>query len=253
MAETGYAILQEIDKCTRCRACTVACERVQGLTQPVGNAETIQSDDPVVVKAQRSNESPPFVRYSCWHCSGTPACTYACPLVAIKKDMGTGTTNTGAVYVDQSKCNPNDSKCVAAGRPCATKCWRGGYPKVGTNAPGTFAYKCNLCKDRIPGLKPACVETCPAGALSFGTASAMETTAKTYKYYMGDGHIFWASKNPFTAPATDPFIEDHISPMFERILRSPAAKLVAGPALLLGGLYTLYRRRMELRTEPKKA
>lgn len=36
------------------------------------------------------------------------------------------------------------------------------------------AYKCTLCSDRVNvGLEPACVKTCPTGAISFGTKSDM--------------------------------------------------------------------------------
>ena len=36
------------------------------------------------------------------------------------------------------------------------------------------AYKCTLCSDRVSvGLEPACVKTCPTGAISFGTKDDM--------------------------------------------------------------------------------
>ncbi|HNJ45353.1 MAG TPA: formate dehydrogenase N subunit beta transmembrane domain-containing protein, partial [Ottowia sp.] len=36
------------------------------------------------------------------------------------------------------------------------------------------AYKCTLCSDRVGvGLEPACVKTCPTGAISFGTKDDM--------------------------------------------------------------------------------
>lgn len=234
------AILQEIDKCYKCRACTVACQRVQGLTQAVGGAEKVESDDPVVIKAQRSVDNPPFVRYSCWHCVNPP-CVPACPLGAMKVDSA-----TGAVYVDNSLCDP-----TSCSRQCVTNCRRGGYPKVGTNAPGYHAYKCNLCYNRPGG--PECVKTCPAKALKYDTLSNIESyIAVNYPTYkIGDGHVFWASKANFDPPTTDPFIEDHISPMFSRLLTSPAGKLLALPGVIFGALYALYRRRTELASAKK--
>jgi len=40
------------------------------------------------------------------------------------------------------------------------------------------AYKCTLCSDRVSvGLEPACVKTCPTGAIMFGTKEAMKEQA----------------------------------------------------------------------------
>ncbi len=243
MAE--MAILQEIDKCMKCRGCQVACQRVQGLTLPVGKAEKVEADDPMVVKCQSANDAPPYVRYSCWHCSNPP-CVPACPLGAMKVDAA-----TGGVYVDKTKCVPASCK-----QQCATNCRKGGYPKIGTNTPGTFAYKCNLCYDQPGG--PACVSTCPAKALTYDTlANIRAKVAADFSgigdVWIGEGHMFWARKSPgggvvatFTPPTTDPYIEDHISPMFDKVLRSPAAAGLAAPVLLLGGLFALYQRKIKL-------
>jgi anaerobic dimethyl sulfoxide reductase subunit B (iron-sulfur subunit) len=253
------AILHEIDKCMRCRGCQVACEKKQGLTTIVGNAETVQADDVMVVKAQGSNFNPPFVRYSCWHCYNPP-CATGCPFKAMK------TGSNGGVYVDKALCNP-----AACHQECARDCRKGGYPKIGTNAPGTFAYKCDLCYDRVADAtlpvpadgvrKPACVTTCPARALTYDTvdnikAKLNQNSTTGYSQpgdvWMGEGHVFWARKNvngalaTFTPPTTDPFIEDHISPMFGKILKSPVAAAVAVPAVFLGGLYALIQRRIKL-------
>lgn len=242
-----YAILQEVDKCTKCRGCQVACQKVQNLTTIVGNGDKVQADDPVVVKNQRPNDSPPFVRYSCWHCVGAP-CIPACPLGAMVLD-----SNTGAVYVNKTTCNPN-----ACSRQCVSQCRRGGYPKVGTDAvEGFHAYKCNMCYSRInAGKDPACVETCPNKALKFDTkANILAYISTEFPIYsVGDGHVFWGSKKApgFDPPTTDPFIEDHISPMFSRVLSNPAGKLLVIPAAVFGGLYALYRRKVELATEVEK-
>lgn len=239
-----YAILQEIDKCMKCRGCAVACKRRKGLTA-VGTADKVAVDHLTVTKSQRPNDAVPYVKYSCWHCEGAP-CIPACPLGAMKKDL-----DTGAVYVDTSMCDPN-----SCSRQCVTNCRRGGYPKVGTNALGFKAYKCDMCKDRIVASKqPLCVETCPAKALTFGTKAFVTNyiTANNYTNAIGDGHIYWASKNVYyDPPTTDPFIEDHISPMFSRALKSPAGKLMVIPAAVFGGLYALYRRKVELATEAEK-
>ena len=39
-------------------------------------------------------------------------------------------------------------------------------------------YKCTLCVDRVVvGQEPACVKTCPTGAIHFGTKESMKTLA----------------------------------------------------------------------------
>ena len=39
------------------------------------------------------------------------------------------------------------------------------------------AYKCSLCSDRVSeGIEPACVKTCPTGAITFGTKEDMLST-----------------------------------------------------------------------------
>jgi Fe-S-cluster-containing dehydrogenase component len=216
-------------------------------------AKKISWNDPMVVKSQSPvNDGTPYVRYSCWHCEGAP-CATACPLGAMGVDDA-----TGAVYVNRDECDPNNPLCM---RQCRTYCRRGGYPKVreqsecvGEEAP--TMYKCMLCyKDemKVPGpggIKiPQCVATCPAGALTYGERDAIIAKSRTYKYRAGDGHIFWASNRSFSAPASDPFVEDHISPMAGKLSSGGAAKALAVPSLLVGGLYALYRRRLEVGSE----
>lgn len=253
------AILQEIDKCMKCRGCQVACQRVQGLTTIDGNADTVQHDDPMVVKNQGTNDSPPYVRYSCWHCYNPP-CVTACGKGAMK------VSDTGAVYVDKTLCVPDNSPQCS--QKCVRDCRKGGYPKVGTNAAGLHAYKCDLCHARttdttLPVAQriPACVETCPAKALSYDTVANIQAKCnlatvdgygQTGDVWLGEGHMYWASKNKagvwatFNPPTTDPYIEDHISPMFDKVLKSPVGPALAVPAVFLGGLYAIIKRRMKL-------
>jgi Fe-S-cluster-containing dehydrogenase component len=251
-----YAILQEINKCMKCRGCQVACKRGQGIlnVDPDYTAEKIQYDNPMVMKNQGKNYDPPFVRYSCWHCTNPP-CASACPRGAMKVSAV-----NGGVYVDKTLCTPDTNGCT---RQCITNCRKGGYPRVGTNTPGKFAYKCDLCYDRLSPLtgKPICVTACPGKALKYDTVDNIKAQlarnditgyGQTGDVWVGEGHIFWARKNKngalatFNPPTADPYIEDHISPMFNKLLKSPVTTALALPALAFGGLLAFFKRRETL-------
>lgn len=266
------AVLHLIDNCTRCRGCQVACQRNQGLlaTDPT---PVISADDLTQVKAQCFYDSPPYVKYNCWHCDG-PLCAgpAACPFGALKKQAN------GAITVDKSKCNTNSPLCDYQ---CAKACGRGGYPKIGDGdgSGRDYVYKCTLCTnadgstnfkpadaDRVllPGSTypisdgvPACVATCPNGALKIGYRSEVEDYTRThvdvygqkFRSVAGNGSFYWASIKLFGVPTTDPLIEDHVVPMFTKLLAGPAGKALAVPAIALGGLYALYQRKQTLKAE----
>lgn len=274
------AILFEVDKCVKCRACAVACKRnwdrnptqsyLTGLKLVAyGNAEKVDTDNPITVKAQTSVDRKPFVRYSCWHCDGAP-CAVHCPFKAIKRD-----STSGAVYVkhapafvgDTEYCRPEQSACT---RQCLKDCARGGYPKIDGH-PGdgvnTKMYKCTQCYGRLldgnelaaasgstqPGQVPACVLACLAGAMKYGERSTINAyvAAKGYANVYYTGGVIWAGNETFSPPTSDPFVEDHISPALDSLLKSPVGKAVLVPSLFVGGLYALYARRVSLAGETK--
>jgi Fe-S-cluster-containing dehydrogenase component len=300
-----YGILHEIDKCVRCRACTVACQRWYqlDLNTLTGRAESISSDDWVVVKPQTTVDNPPFVRYSCWHCQGAPCASdyqgaglpnSGCPFGAVKiagyprvrpntippqtgvegpASVNPGVTFTpgakakGAVYIDFNLCKPNDPLCR---RQCIRNCFRGGYPRVGYGSSGWTGYvgdgrkagKCTLCWDWISLQtdlalqKPVCVLSCPMKALTYDTVANIKKILKSKypNYNAYSGHVLWGSKNAFSTPlaSADPFVEDHISPLFDRVLSSSLGKTLAIPGVILGALYALYKRKTELSPVAKK-
>lgn len=271
MASTQIAVLHLVDKCMKCSGCSVACQRNQS-PQLVGNDPTrqISADDATVVKAQCNYDNPPYVKYNCWHCDG-PLCAgaSACPFGAVKKQ-----TN-GAVTVDRAKCNTSSPLCT---EQCAKACGRGGYPKIGSGDGGAvdYMYKCNLCTNAdgsnrfkpaggnvlvagstypLSGGVPACVATCPAGALKVGYREEIEaytraqTQAGNFRSVAGFGSYYWASKSLFGIPTSDPYVEDHVVPIFTKLLSGPAGKALVLPAIALGGLYAIYQRKVTLKAE----
>ncbi|MDI6821790.1 MAG: hypothetical protein QMD66_02785 [Actinomycetota bacterium] len=281
----AFAVIQLIDRCVKCRACMVACQRNWGLDDSgsppdlnaTGVAERIESDDVTVVKSQVAVDNPPFIKYNCWHCPDPP-CVKQCPRGAITKMAD------GSVHIkqfprpgypsDTQYCDPLDIRCTFQ---CATQCARGGYPKISRgDGLNLKAYKCDLCwgirdgkngfedalqSRRVPGdasmwvgtytgqRVTACVQACPNRALLMGDAADVARLAATYPYHQGDGSFYWASRLPFGPPTTDPYIEDHAVPMFQKLLASPAGKLLVVPTLIVSGIYGLYQRRLALSTK----
>lgn len=88
-----------------------------------------------------------------------PACYYACaakhPDPALSVDP-----ETGARYVDESKCNG----CGACARACPLAPERPVLYSKRVDGRKVY-FKCDLCRDRPQG--PVCVQICPAGCLTF--------------------------------------------------------------------------------------
>jgi len=94
-----------------------------------------------------------FVKDQCLHCVDPP-CAAACPVAALTQ------TVSGAVTYDYDRC--------IGCRYCMLACpFR--IPKYEWNSPRPWVQKCTFCADRIgEDMPPACVKTCPTGALFYG-------------------------------------------------------------------------------------
>ena len=109
--------------------------------------------------------------YSCNHCD-SPKCMSACPTEAIFKDE-----KTGIVYVDENICQ-GVGDCIAACPYNAPQIPDDFQEPKNTNIlqdtvmEGHIMRKCDMCWDRVTsgeGLQPACVASCLARALDWGT------------------------------------------------------------------------------------
>jgi Fe-S-cluster-containing dehydrogenase component len=173
----------DLSKCVRCYACIAAC-RVEHFL-PMGITW------PRLVALETDHGSPEVSTYSvrCNQCQNAP-CVEACPTGASRQ------REDGIIVVDQGKC-VGCRYCVVA-CPYQNRTFlskdkdRGFFPgRIQTDfeKAGKELYahqlgtteKCNFCAERIDtgmakGLKPgvdreatpACVNTCPARALTFG-------------------------------------------------------------------------------------
>ncbi len=135
------------NRCTGCGACRLACS-IENDLGPARSWRRIETFNP------RRHPSAPLFHLSlaCNHCS-EPACMYACPALAYRRDEA-----TGAVLLDESKCIG-----------CKYCSWACPYDAPVFDSNRGVMSKCTFCNHRLQdGLEPACASLCPTGALGFG-------------------------------------------------------------------------------------
>ncbi len=155
--------------CTACRGCQVACKQWHDLpaeeTENRGSNQNPEDLSFITYKLVRWNEKEMdgklrwlFFPDQCRHCLEPPCRDTAGEPSAIYTDKATGaviyTANTKGLNVNEiiESCPYN-------------------IPRASKD--GILA-KCDMCIDRVQnGLLPACVKTCPTGAMNFGSRQEM--------------------------------------------------------------------------------
>jgi formate dehydrogenase iron-sulfur subunit len=168
------AKLIDISKCIGCKACQAACMEWNDLRDVVADGTT-SYDNPRDLTDQswtvmRFFEEEPtghlewlIRKDGCMHCAD-PGCLKACPAPGAIVQYANG-------IVDFHQEN-----CIGCGY-CITGC-PFDIPRISKK--DSKAYKCTLCSDRVAvGLEPACIKTCPTGALVFGSKEDMKDHAET--------------------------------------------------------------------------
>jgi len=165
-ARRSWAMAVDLERCTGCWACSVACALHYGVLQgsfwnPVANLSGDALDVPTGTYPDLDLLQIPV---GCQHCQDPP-CLKVCPTGA------TYQRQDGIVAMDYALCN-GCRACLSA-CPYAARIWVEAGARRPTapagDRPGGVAEKCGFCMERVDaGLPPVCVEACAQGARTFG-------------------------------------------------------------------------------------
>jgi formate dehydrogenase iron-sulfur subunit len=182
---TQITKLIDVSKCTGCRGCQLACkqwnQQPAKQTTQLGtyqNPPDLQANTWTLIRFQEVADKDSvkwlFRKDGCMHCTDA-ACVKVCPSGALYH------TSYGTVGINHSRCI-GCKECVSA-CPFDIPRYDSGTDKV---------YKCDLCVGRIRGNQlPACVLSCPTGALTIGPKDKMITKAYARaKQLGGDANVY---------------------------------------------------------------
>ncbi len=170
-------VLVDTTVCIGCRNCEWACKTAHGMETPPLEAyedaspmDAMRRPDETALTVVNKFDNPAnpdlptTVKVQCMHCDH-PACVSACIVGAISKQAD------GAVLWDTDKCI-GCRYCMVA---CPFQVPAFEYDK----AIGPRIVKCDFCTDRrAEGKLPACVESCPVEALTFGPREELVRVAR---------------------------------------------------------------------------
>ena len=150
---TRTSFIVDVNKCTGCHACAMACQIANDLPTTLPWREVRTFNELHVPGVELMHLS-----LACNHCADAP-CMEQCPALAYHRDE-----KTGAVLI-------NSDACLGC-RYCAWVCPYGA-PRFDEKR-GVMT-KCDFCVDKQhEGGQPACVTSCPTGALTWGELTEEE-------------------------------------------------------------------------------
>ncbi len=171
-----YSFAVDLDKCTGCKSCVVACHSLNGLDKTeswrdVGEIISLDTADKQTVTS------------ACHHCAD-PGCLTGCPVGAYEKIPDTGIVRH------------LDDQCIGC-QYCSLKC---PYDVPKYNKSLGIVRKCDMCHDRLAeGEAPACVQACPTGAISIQLIRTEDIRANAKKQ---ESIIAGAFRSDYTFPST---------------------------------------------------
>jgi formate dehydrogenase iron-sulfur subunit len=172
MADKSFFI--DTTKCTACRGCQVACKQWNQLPGTKTTQHGSHQNPPDLSfytfklvrfseHAEGGNPKWYFFADQCRHCL-EPPCKVAAESAGSKAIAQDGTTGAVLLYPNV-KVKEEDFKSIREACPYDIPRWDG---RTGGMA------KCTMCIDRLrAGMLPACVKSCPTGAMNFGDRKAI--------------------------------------------------------------------------------
>ncbi len=153
--KTRHAFVVDVNKCTGCHACEMACQIANQLPPDRRWREVRTFNELHVPGVEMIHLS-----LACNHCHDAP-CMEQCPALAYSRDE-----TTGAVLIDTEAC-------IGCGY-CAWVCPYGA-PRM--DEAGGVMTKCTMCHEKVlNGNQPACVTACPTEALDWDQLPDAELT-----------------------------------------------------------------------------
>ncbi len=147
---TKYGMVIDLSRCIGCHTCEVVCKMENSVLLGVWQIWVKE-----IEKGRYPNVRKEFLPLLCNNCDN-PICVTVCPTKASFK------RKDGIVMIDPHKC--------IGCRYCMAAC---PYAARHLDPIMNIAKKCMFCSHRVDaGLRPACVEACPTGALVFGDLDA---------------------------------------------------------------------------------
>ena len=142
----NYAIITDLNRCTGCLACTVACKAINGVD--VGNfwIKTLRVGPHPIEGGSGTfpDVEMYFLPVQCQHCEN-PECVKVCPTEA------SHVAEDGTIQIDKDKC----IGCGLCQKACP-------WDMMSFDREKQKASKCFLCDG-----EPKCVKACPAAALTY--------------------------------------------------------------------------------------
>ena len=154
-----YAMIVDLDRCTGCQSCVIACKAQNKTTKGFFNTKIEIREE-----GKFPNSTLKFTPRQCNQCEDPP-CVDACGNDATFK------LANGIVVTDWGRC-VGDGACV-------NSCPYGARfldPESDNKAD-----KCDFCVSRLEkGLEPECVESCPSAARIFGDLTSPKDEFASY-------------------------------------------------------------------------
>jgi len=148
-------IVADVAKCLACRTCELACALAHVETDDLVEAIYSLKAKPRIYIEPAGSLTVPL---QCRHCDDAP-CVRVCPSGALWRP-----DQSGPVMVSQEKC----IGCAFCMEACPFGVITLAETTVGEEGLRKAVIKCDLCQSRqTQGLLPACVASCPVGALAF--------------------------------------------------------------------------------------